>query len=68
MNHNMKKHMKKKHMTIKNLSEITVITTVTIWRILNQKVTPTLNNAQKIAKALGTTIEELFDYSVAERR
>jgi transcriptional regulator with XRE-family HTH domain len=64
----MKKHMKKKHMTIKNLSEITVITTVTIWRILNQKVTPTLNNAQKIAKALGTTIEELFDYSVAERR
>ncbi|NUU96725.1 helix-turn-helix transcriptional regulator [Marinitoga sp. 1138] len=41
-------------------------TTVTSWE--NEMSKPPLDKAIKIARILGTTVEELFDLSVAERR
>ena len=45
----------------RELSRRTGISTGTINYIENEKISPTMHKMEKIAKALGTTIEDLYE-------
>ena len=57
---NLKAIRKQKHMTQGQLAEATRLHRVTIAKYEAGHVSPTLESAQKLAKALGVAIEELL--------
>ena len=56
---NLKEIRKERHMTQGELAEATKLHRVTIAKYETGSVSPTLESAQKLAKALGVSIDEL---------
>lgn len=52
---------KKKGISIRELANRTGISKSAINYIENEKTSPTMQNMEKLAKALDTTIEDLYD-------
>jgi DNA-binding XRE family transcriptional regulator len=60
----LKQLMNRRMLKNKWLSHVTGIDIVTLSLIMNDKRKPSVVNAIKIARALDTTVEELFGYLV----
>lgn len=50
-----------KGVSLRKLSKMTGLTYSTLWRIENEKKSPTLNELKLIAMALDTHISDLYD-------
>lgn len=57
---NMKKYRLERKMTQRDISDITRLTIVTVNRYENDRRDPGIENAAKIANALGVTVNDLL--------
>jgi putative transcriptional regulator len=60
MKNNIKKLRKAKNLRQEDLAELTGVTRQTIVAVENNKYDPTLLLAMKLARALSTTVDDLF--------
>lgn len=58
------KKMNKQSLSQQGLAEVSGVSQCSINRYLNQKSTPTVFAASKLAKALGCTVDDLLDFNV----